>query len=576
MTDNEREKKSPDLYGQLSAYGASDFYPFHMPGHKRNFHLLGDPYAIDITEIDGFDNLHHAGSVLLDAQRRAAQLYGAEETFYLVNGSTCGILSAVSACTKRGETILMARGCHKAAYHALLLNDLHAKYLYPPADMTRGILGAIQPEQVRSALDAHPEIHTVLLTSPTYDGVVSDIKSIAEIVHEKGAALIVDEAHGAHFGMHPYFPERALVCGADLVINSVHKTLPSLTQTALLHVQGPRIGRERLRQYLGIYQSSSPSYVFMAGIDRCIGLLERQGKELFETFVRRLERLRASLSDMKKLHLVDGNEDGLLAFDYDRSKIVISTENSQITGAQLSELLRTRYHLETEMDAPQYVTAITTIGDTQEGLERLGRALSEIDAGLIKESGNHMMNQHLEDERSHENKKKPGDYETIRWGSTEEKTLRKKRNTGESIEDKKQLQKPDGSMSDSKIQEKKESPDLSVLMADAGEEVLGIAQANEAGKREVRLEESGGLISGEFVYLYPPGIPFLAPGERIPERLPEQLERCRKLGLQLQGMADYTGEKIRVIEERNSQNGKNILHHGEERDRKGHDLRGTS
>lgn len=499
MTENERKQKSPDLYEQLSAYGASDFYPFHMPGHKRNFHLLGDPYAIDITEIDGFDNLHHAETVLLEAQRRAAQLYGAEETFYLVNGSTCGILSAVSACTKRGETILMARGCHKAAYHALLLNDLHARYLYPPADMTRGILGAIQPGQVRSALEAHPEIHTVLITSPTYDGVVSDVKAIAEIVHEKGGILIVDEAHGAHFGMHPYFPQRALACGADLVINSVHKTLPALTQTALLHVQGLRVCRTRLRRYLSIYQSSSPSYVFMAGIDRCIGLLEQQGTELFEGFVQRLERLRTSLFDLKKLHLVDGNEDGLQAFDYDRSKIVISTEESGMTGAQLSDLLRTRYHLEMEMDAPQYVTAITTIGDTKEGLARLGRALPEIDAELTQNHKNSRLdqkNRFLKEERMSENT----------------------------------------------------PPDLAVLMADGGEEVLSIAQAEDAGKCAVRLEESGGLVSGEFVYLYPPGIPFLAPGERIPRRLPEQLARCRELGLQLQGMADYTGEKIQVIE----------------------------
>ena len=237
----------------------------------------------------------------------------------------------------------------------------------------------------------------------------------------------------------------------------------------------------------------------MAGIDRCIGLLEQQGTELFEGFVQRLERLRTSLFDLKKLHLVDGNEDGLQAFDYDRSKIVISTEESGMTGAQLSDLLRTRYHLEMEMDAPQYVTAITTIGDTKEGLARLGRALPEIDAELTQNHKNSRLdqkNRFLKEERMSENT----------------------------------------------------PPDLAVLMADGGEEVLSIAQAEDAGKCAVRLEESGGLVSGEFVYLYPPGIPFLAPGERIPRRLPEQLARCRGLGLQLQGMADYTGEKIQVIE----------------------------
>ena len=171
-----------------------------------------------------------------------------------------------------------------------------------------------------------------------------------------------------------------------------------------------------------------------------------------------------------------------------------------MTGAQLSNLLRIRYHLEMEMDAPQYVTAITTIGDTKEGLARLGRALSEIDAELTQNHKNSRLDQ--KKDRFPEEERMP------------EKT----------------------------------SPDLAVLMADGGEEVLSIAQAEDAGKRTVRLEESGGLVSGEFVYLYPPGIPFLAPGERIPKRLPEQLARCRELGLQLQGMADYTGEKIQVIE----------------------------
>ena len=370
-----------DLLQQLEQYGSSDYYPLHMPGHKRHISHFGDPFAIDITEIDGFDNLHHAQGILLEAQKRAAQLYGAEESFYLVNGSTCGILAAVSAATQRGDTVLMARNCHKAVYHAVFLNGLHAEYLYPEADMERGINGSILPEQVRRALEGQEaqRISAVVITSPTYDGVVSDIRRIAAEVHRAGAVLIVDEAHGAHFPMHEYFPETSLACGADLVINSLHKTMPALTQSALLHVQGSRIDRERLRQYLGIYQTSSPSYVLMAAMDRCVGLMQDRGEALFAVFTERLEKMRLELGKMKRLYLVTGKESELSAFDYDRSKVLISTERCVYSGRELAEILRDEYHLEVEMDAPEYVTAIMTVSDTQEGFDRLTRALLEVD-----------------------------------------------------------------------------------------------------------------------------------------------------------------------------------------------------
>ena len=213
---NLSKKESPQsLAERLITYGQSDAYPFHMPGHKRQFHPFFDPYTMDITEIYGFDNLHHAEGILLEAQQRAAALYHASEPFYLVNGSTCGILAAVAAATKRGGKLLMARNCHKAAYHAALLNNLEVSYLYPAADMTRGLSGAIAPDEVERMLKKDASLRTVLITSPTYDGVCSDVRRIAEIVHQHDGILIVDEAHGAHFGMHPYFPEHALSCGAD-------------------------------------------------------------------------------------------------------------------------------------------------------------------------------------------------------------------------------------------------------------------------------------------------------------------------------------------------------------------------
>lgn len=506
----EEQMEELSLLEQLKTYSDSDYYPLHMPGHKRRFAGMGDPYAIDITEIDGFDNLHHAEGILRAAQRRAARLYGAEETHYLINGSTCGILAAVSAAARRGDTVLMARNCHKAVYHALLLNGLHAQYLYPNVDLERGINGSISPEEVRQALwhqqkerqketdasdrtrdglertvhrdaGASGRICAVILTSPTYDGVVSDVRQIAQEAHRAGAVLIVDEAHGAHFPMHGYFPGTALLCGADIVIHSLHKTMPALTQTALLHVQGSRVDRDRLRRYLGIYQTSSPSYVLMAGMDRCIEVMEQQGEELFGAFVQRLERMRRKLCRMDALHLVTGEEPELCAFGYDRSKVVISTENCALNGLELAQILRRVYHLEPEMAAPEYVTAIMTVCDTQEGFDRLTQALLQIDEGLTgrKRAG------------SPADKKPAGFYKN--------------------------------------------------------EEVMTIEEARDRVSQTVGLPESAGSISAEFVYLYPPGIPLLVPGERITQGLVEQLTAYRDMGFSLQGLADHAGERICVV-----------------------------
>ncbi len=479
-----------DLLEQLEQYGSSDYYPLHMPGHKRHISHFGDPFAIDITEIDGFDNLHHAQGILLEAQKRAAQLYGAEESFYLVNGSTCGILAAVSAATQRGDTVLMARNCHKAVYHAVFLNGLHAEYLYPEADMERGINGSILPEQVRRALEGQEaqRISAVVITSPTYDGVVSDIRRIAAEVHRAGAVLIVDEAHGAHFPMHEYFPETSLACGADLVINSLHKTMPALTQSALLHVQGSRIDRERLRQYLGIYQTSSPSYVLMAAMDRCVRLMQDRGEALFAVFTERLEKMRLELGKMKRLYLVTGKESELSAFDYDRSKVLISTERCVYSGRELAEILRDEYHLEVEMDAPEYVTAIMTVSDTQEGFDRLTRALLEVDRELTETP----------------------------------KTMRKIKQQGHRwIKTLRSLPK--------------------------NKEVMTIEAAANSEAHAVWLRESAGCVSAEFVYLYPPGIPLLVPGEQITQELLEEFSYYRKCGFELQGLADYAGEKIKAV-----------------------------
>lgn len=208
---------------------------------------------------------------------------------------------------------------------------MKTEYLYPQYLEKLGINGAVLPDDVEKALNKKKEIQAVIIVSPTYDGVCSDVERIAAVCHSFGVPLIVDQAHGAHFRFSEYFPEDAVSAGADVVIHSVHKTLPSLTQTALLHVQGKLVDRERIRKFLSVYQSSSPSYVLMASIDACVDLIEREGRELFEQHVRDLRAFRENCRDLKMLYLA-GPDWGP---DFDRSKLLISARRANRIGGRI-------------------------------------------------------------------------------------------------------------------------------------------------------------------------------------------------------------------------------------------------
>ena len=484
------------LINRLKAYKDSRIYPFHMPGHKR-LQLGGikgetarsgmdfpNPFFVDITEVEGFDNLHHAQGILKQSMEWAARVYGADRTWYLINGSTCGILASVCGCTRPGGHILMSRNCHKAAYHAAYINHLRTSYVSPQDLPGLGIQGGILPEDVEKALEEHRDIQAVFIVSPTYDGVVSDVSKIADIVHRKGIPLIVDEAHGAHFRFGKWFPDSALDMGADAVIQSVHKTLPSLTQTALLHIKGNYVNSRNIERYLSIFQSSSPSYVFMASIENSIFVMDRMQRERDSVQMKEYEAhlmdLRRRLASMKNLRLVDRDIVGMGGvWDLDVSKIVVSTRGTALSGADLSSILREKYHLEMEMCGADYVTAITTVFDSPEGLQRLGDSLEEIDADLTGMTGS-----------------------------------------------------------------REDGPAVYGMRAQAQ---CSLREAMDSPCRPVRLKESEGQISAEFVYLYPPGIPILAPGENIARNILDVIEEYIKKGLPIQGPEDESLETLRVL-----------------------------
>ena len=386
---------------ELTKHG---LYPLHMPGHKRNIlkaesndngsksfgEVIKGAYDIDITEIDGFDNLHDASELICDAEKRAASLYQSEETHFLVNGSTCGLLSAISAVCNKGDKLIVARNCHISVYNAMMINDIKPVFLHPEIigkDFIRsGIAGSISKQTVERAILENPDACAVVITSPTYDGVLSDVAGIAKLAHEYDMPLIVDEAHGAMFFIEG---RSAVQNNADIVINSVHKTLPALTQTALIHINGNLVNRDEVKKYLRIYQTSSPSYVLMGSIDYAVQLMEEQGKRLYRDYCIRTAALKEELIKLRNLKYI--TKDALIregAFDFDESKVLISAGNtvankhSIISGKDIYKILREKYSFQPEMAAGEYVLLMMTLFDSDEEIERFGKAVIEIDDNI--------------------------------------------------------------------------------------------------------------------------------------------------------------------------------------------------
>lgn len=430
-----------DILKETSEHGR---VPYHMPGHKRNpaFDYLGDAAEIDFTEIDGLDNLHSPGGIIRDTMNLAKELYGAKESFLLVNGSTGGVLAAVYSCCRGGKKLITVRNAHKSVYNAAVLCGSPVHYLMPRLS-DGGLILDITPDEAARAIEEAPDAAALLITSPTYDGVVSDITGIAAVCHRHGIPLIVDAAHGAHLGFLDPEVASPVECGADLVIMSLHKTLPSLTQTGLLHVSGDLVDPAAVMQSLTIFETSSPSYLFMASIDGCLHAMREE--KMFAEWAEKIAHLRTSAENCPgvSLRIPEG------VFGFDGSKLILTCEG--YGGEELAEILREEFAIEPEMTAHGYVLLMTGAGDTWEMTERLCEA--------FRYFGEH-----------------PRTAESVTIPVS-----------------------PYGT-----------APECAMKLADA------LAAETEIISLE-ELEEACGRISAEFVMPYPPGIPLIAPGERITE-----------------------------------------------------------
>ncbi len=503
------------FYQKLTEYCEQDLIPWHMPGHKRQLltedKLPGSEIDMrmemeaakryDVTELPALDDLYEPGKSLSDSMDNLSKIYGSVRSYYQVNGSTGGILAAISACVRRGEAILMARNCHRSVYHAVALLELVPYYLDPPMLRAVGIYGGISAAQVDQAFIEHPEIKAVVFTSPTYEGVVSDVADIVRVAHAAGAYVIVDEAHGAHFTYDAQELSSSVACGADLVIESLHKTLPCYTQCAILHIGRQAADQEtfirRVERYIRVYQTTSPSYVLIADMERVTSAMEAWRTTEFPAYLARLRRYREAwkgLQHIRLLSLKDVEEYG--GYGYDETRLVLIPE--MISGERLRELLEDRYGQVMEMASLKYALAISTVMDSEEAFARLDKALWELDSELDKET-------------------------------EAESADRIDSNTAQ--------------MSDRTIDS--EDIMIPVLTEDTGERIPG--EAWNLPSEDVAITKACGRLAGDYVTVYPPGIPVCVPGERITREVIGHLIRCYREGLTIQGIRSILDRDVSVI-----------------------------
>lgn len=450
---------------------------FHMPGHKKGaiYKMLGyedilkNLYKLDTTEIPGTDNLHSPEECIKESLERASEVFKSDKTFYLVNGSTCGIEAAIMASVNPKEKIILNRDCHQSAINSCIIGDIDPIYVNPSINKDSNTLSGVSFNDVKRVIDSNLDAKAVFLTYPTYFGDVFDLKSICSYAHEKGMTVIIDEAHGAHLGLSEKLPEAALSQGADIVIQSTHKTLPSFTQSSMIHIKGNRININKLTNMLRITESSSPSYLLMASLDIAVDIYEKNGFDLMDKLLSNIDEFKSELYKLKNIKVDESK---------DYTKIFLNTKKLGITGHELENILRENYNIQVELSNYYGVLLIATIGNTKDEFLKLKDVLFEIDKIYKKESYLKSVSYPIK--------------------------LPKK--------------------------------------------ILSPREAFYMDKKNVKIENSIGKISGEYIIPYPPGVSLVSPGEEITKEVIDYIIECKSKGMNVNGVKDSELRFIQVID----------------------------
>ncbi|MBD2326153.1 aminotransferase class I/II-fold pyridoxal phosphate-dependent enzyme [Alkalinema sp. FACHB-956] len=375
------------LVEQLQQCAGRSYAPFHTPGHKRGKgvsaefrSLLGEAaFCADLPELPELDNLFNPEGVIQQAQALAAEAFGADRTYFLANGSTAGLLAAILATCRPGDKVILPRNVHRSVISGLILAGAVPVFVLPDYDSAVDIAHGVAPSTIAQALAAHPDSQAVLLVSPTYYGTCSDVAAIAQLVHQWGLPLIVDEAHGAHFAFHPALPIAALRAGADLVVQSTHKTLAALTQASMLHLQGDRVSPDRIAQALQLVQSTSPNYLLLASLDAARMQMATQGQALLDRTLHLANDARSRIAQIPGLQVLGidrATTPGFVALDATRLTVIVT--GLGIDGFAADEILHQELGVTCELPSMHHLTFIITPGNSQADLDRLVTALDTL------------------------------------------------------------------------------------------------------------------------------------------------------------------------------------------------------
>jgi arginine/lysine/ornithine decarboxylase len=485
-TDNNRlsQDRAPVLEA-LQRYKSMRVVPFDVPGHKRGkgnrdlTEFLGEKcLTVDVNSMKPLDNLCHPVSVIKDAEQLAAEAFGAEHAFFMVNGTTSAVQSMVLSVCKRGDKIIMPRNVHRSAINALILSGAIPVYVNPGMNRELGISLGMSLADVARAIAENPDAKAVLINNPTYYGVCSDLKAMTDMAHAHGMRVLVDEAHGTHFYFGENLPLTAMAAGADMAAVSMHKSGGSLTQSSLLLI-GNGMSEGYVRQIINLTQTTSGSYLLISSLDISRRNLALHGKEIFQKVRNMAEYARAEINRIGGYYafskeLVNGDT----VFDFDVTKLSVHTRDIGLAGIEVYDLLRDEYDIQIEFGDIGNILAYLSIGDRQLDLERLVSALSEIKRRYMKDKAGMLSQEYIRPQ---------------------------------------------------------------VAMAPQ--------TAFYSESESVPLDESIGWICSEFVMCYPPGIPILAPGEKVTPQVLEYIHYAKEKGCFLTGTQDSQVNRLQVIRE---------------------------